>query len=203
LTRGARRPTCAQTGDARGIACRCVGYNGSAPHSPAPEIMISLARVAFGVVAAIAVSLAVAQPRELQGTSDTFSTAGVVLAWGILRPNGDASQVVDIRLAVDPMTYPRLVVVASDPSKSSERVLATSLTAGLSDVRLRRSAVERYPRTEFRFFATAKPEPGERAALIVHFAGLPPGVPELPNEARLDASLGERVARAKAAAKPR
>ena len=101
------------------------------------------------------------------------------------------------------MTYPRVVVVGRDAEASRERLLASSLTAGLTDVRVARSAVERYARTEFRFFATAKPVPRELPALVVYFVGLPGATPEFPNEARLDASLSERIVAAKATAKSR
>ncbi len=143
------------------------------------------------------------QAREMRGAEPTFATAGVALAWGILRGTGDAPPVVDVRLAVDPMTYPRVIVVGRDAEASRERLLASSLTAGLTDVRVARSAVERYARTEFRFFATAKPVPRESPALVVYFVGLPGATPEFPNEARLDASLSARIVAAKATAKSR
>jgi hypothetical protein len=164
------------------------------------------------VVIALGCSLAVpaaAQPaapavaqakREMHGMSDAFSTAGVALAWGVLRGTGDAPAVVDVRIAVDPMTYPRVVVVARDPFGPGERTLASSLTGGLTDLRVARATFERYPRTEFRFFATARQQTGEAPALVVYFLGVPDTTPEFANEARLDAYLGERIVRAKAAA---
>jgi hypothetical protein len=117
----------------------------------------------------------------------------------VLRGSGDAQPIVDVRLTVDPMTYPRVIVVARDPFSKHERLLAESLTAGLSDLRVPRATYERYPRTEFRFFATAKRVEGESPALVVYFAGVPDTTPEFPNEARLDAYLTERVVKLKAA----
>ncbi len=156
--------------------------------------LLAIAIVVFAMAAARAAD---APPREVHGMSDAFAAPGVALAWGVMRGTGDAPAVVDVRIAVDPMTYPRVAIVGRDPFSSRERVLATSPTAGLTDLRVPRTSFERYPRTEFRFFATAAPEPAETPKLIVYFLGVPDTTPEFANEARLDASLGERIVRAR------
>lgn len=162
----------------------------------------TLTRFFSAAVAACTFSVAFAAepPREMHGMSDAFAAPGVALAWGVLRGTGDSPAVVDVRIAVDPMTYPRVVVVGRDPFSSRERVLAASPTPGLTDLRVPRTSFARYPRTEFRFFATAAAEPAETPKLVVYFLGVPDTTPEFPNEARLDASLSERIARARGAA---
>jgi len=161
-----------------------------------------LGRVVVAAFAAWLSSTAIAaEPsREVHGMSDAFAMPGVALAWGVLRGTAGAPAVVDVRIAVDPMTYPRVVVVGRDPFSSHERVLASSPTPGLTDLRVPRTNFERYPRTEFRFFGTAASEPAEKPKLVVYFLGVPDTTPEFPNEARLDGSLSERIARARAAA---
>ena len=167
--------------------------------------MKTIARFAWAaaLVASVA-SVASAADRvvEMHGMSDAFAAPGVALAWGVLRGTGDAPAVVDVRIAVDPMTYPRVSVIGRDPFSSRERLLAASLTAGLTDLRVARTTFERYPRTEFRFFATAKREAGETPALIVYFLGVPDTTPEFPNEARLDADLSQRIVRLRSAQPP-
>jgi hypothetical protein len=160
-----------------------------------------LRRLAFAALVALGCTFASAadKPREIHGSSDAFATQGVTLAWGVLRAGGDAQPIVDVRISVDPMTYPRVVVTVRDPFGSRERVLADSLTAGLSDLRASRATYERYPRTEFRFYATTKHEPGESPALVVYFLGVPDTTPEFTSESKLDAYLTERVVRLRAA----
>jgi hypothetical protein len=161
-----------------------------------------LTRILFATVAACWCSIAFAAgpAREMHGMSDAFAAPGVALAWGVLRGAGDSQAVVDVRFAVDPMTYPRVVVVGRDPFSSAERVLAASPTPGLTDLRVPRSNFARYPRTEFRFYGTAAREPAETPKLVVYFVGVPDTTPEFANEARLDASLTERIVRARGAA---
>jgi len=164
--------------------------------------MSSVVRILFAALAACLCSIAfgAGPAREMHGMSDAFAAPGVALAWGVLRSAGDAHAVVDVRFAVDPMTYPRVVVVGRDPFSSRERVLAASPTPGLTDLRVARTNFTRYPRTEFRFYGTAASEPAEAPKLVVYFLGVPDTTPEFPNEARLDASLTERIVRAKSAA---
>ncbi len=146
---------------------------------------------------ALSTAIAAEPPREMHAMSDAFAAPGVALAWGVLRGAGDSPGVVDVRIAVDPMTYPRVVVVGRDPFSSRERVLTASPTPGLTDLRVPRTNFARYSRTEFRFYATAASEPAETPKLVVYFLGVPDTTPEFPNEARLDASLSERIARAR------
>jgi hypothetical protein len=161
--------------------------------------MTLTSRLAIAAIVACVARLAVAAdlPREMHGVSDSFATPGIAIAWGVLRSDSSGQALVDVRLAIDPMSYPHVVVVARDPFSSRERVLARSATAGLSDVRMSRATLERYPRTEFRFFATAKPEPAEAPKLVVYFLGVPDTTPEFTSESKLDASLVERIVRAK------
>jgi hypothetical protein len=163
--------------------------------------MNPIVRVFAAAIAALTISAAGAAepPRQVHGRSDAFAAPGVALAWGMLRGSGDTPAVVDVRIAVDPMTYPRVSVVGRDPRSSRERVLATSPTAGLTDLRVPSTSFERFPRTEFRFFATAASEPAETPKLVVYFLGVPDTTPEFANEARLDASLSERIVRARSA----
>jgi hypothetical protein len=197
------RPSCRDLTSARRIAYRRDVEDRSPLHNVAP--MSAIARfVAAALAACTLVATSAAQPRDVHGTSDAYASAGVALAWGVLRATGEGQAVVDIRFAVDPMTYPRVLVVALDPVGKRERLLASTPTAGLTDVRVARSTFERYPRTEFRFFGTAKEEPGETPKLVVHFVGVPDTTPEFANEARLQAYLGERIARLRASSpKPR
>ena len=138
-----------------------------------------------------------APAREVHGSSDAYATAGVALAWAVLRGADDASTRVVLRIALDPAVYPALEVTGVDPFTRAERtLLPRGPTAAVHDVRVPRSQFADWPRTELRFQGPS-PAPGAGPALLVFFQGVPDTAPEFTTEARLSAYLDERLARAR------
>ena len=71
--------------------------------------------------------------------------------------------------------------------------------AGRSTLRIPRAQFADYPRTEFRFFDSGGARASRCAELVVFYLGVPDTTPEFADAAKLDASLSERIARARAA----
>jgi hypothetical protein len=145
-------------------------------------------------------SAALAQaPRESHGSHDAYAAPGVALAWGVLRGSDEASTAIVVRIDVDPGTYPWLSMVAIDPFRKQEQAVQRPVQqAGPFDLRIPRMQFADYPRTELRLFDSAAHAQANAPQLVVYYLGVPDTTPEFADAAKLDASLSERIARARA-----
>jgi hypothetical protein len=151
--------------------------------------------------AAICTSSFADAPGEVHGSGDAYAASGVTLAWGILHGADESSTQVVIRVAADPQRYPMISAVGKNPFGGQERVLlAATATADSLEVRVPRSQFADFPRTELRFYSGAAAAASQTPALIVYYLGVPDTTPELADERKLDAYLGDRITRARAAA---
>ena len=140
-------------------------------------------------------------PREVHGSHDAYAAPGVALAWGVLRGrtmrprrrSSFASSSIRARI-------PWLAVTAIDPFRSrSRQCSAPAQAAGPFDLRIPRAQFADYPRTELRLFDSAAHAQANAPQLVVFYHGVPDTTPEFADAAKLDASLSERIARARAA----
>lgn len=144
-------------------------------------------------------------PREAHGMSDGFAAPGVAMAWGVVRGASETATVVVARIVTDPATYPWLAVTGSDPfTHRAEPLLAATRSGGVIEVRSPRARFADFPRSEFRFYPSAAAAQQDVPALVVFFLGVPDTTPEFATEDKLQAYLGDRVARlaGSGAAKP-
>jgi hypothetical protein len=143
-------------------------------------------------------------PREEHGSHDAYATPGIALAWGVLRGADEATTAIVVRIVVDPNTYPWLAVTASDPFNKQEQAVQRPVqAAGPFDLRIPRAQFADYPRTELRLFDSAAHAQANAPQLVVYYLGVPDTTPEFADAAKLDASLSERIARARAGGNPR
>jgi hypothetical protein len=165
-------------------------------------------RVARNVLLVLAVighatSVACAEPRADHGSSDVYTAPGIGIVWGIERGAGDAEAVVVIRIATDPATYPWLTVRGVNPFTNAETPLLQPTAVERSvDVRIPRARFADHPRTEVRLYATQDAARSGTASVTVFYLGVPDTTPEFADRAKLEASLTERMARARAAKGP-
>jgi len=147
----------------------------------------------------VGVAFAQAAPRESHGSHDVYAAPGLALAWGVLRGSDEASTAVIVRIDVDPGAYPWLAVIAIDPFSKQEQVVQQPVQpAGPFDLRIPRAQFADYPRTELRLFDSAAHAQANAPQLVVYYLGVPDTTPEFSDAAKLDASLSERIARARA-----
>lgn len=138
-------------------------------------------------------------PREVHGSHDAYAARGIALAWGVLRGADEATTVIVVRVVADPDAYPWLAIVAIDPfSKQAQSVQRPVQAAGPFDLRIPRTQFADYPRTEFRLFDSAAHAQADAPRLVVYYLGVPDTTPEFNDTVRLDASLSDRIARARA-----
>lgn len=150
-----------------------------------------------------ATSAARAQPRADHGSSDVYAAPGIGIVWGIERGASDAEAVVVIRIATDPATYPWLAVLGINPFTNAETSLLPPTAIQRSvDVRIPRARFADHPRTEVRVYATQGAAQAGSASVTVFYLGVPDTTPEFVDRAKLEASLTERMARARAAKGP-
>jgi hypothetical protein len=134
--------------------------------------------------------------RELHGMSDAFAAPGVAMAWGVARGASERATVVVARIVTDPATYPWLAVTGSDPfTHRVEPMLAATQSAGVIEVRSPRVHFADLPRSEFRFYPSVAAAQQDLPSLVVFFLGVPDTTPEFATEDKLQAYLGDRVAR--------
>ena len=158
----------------------------------------TIAATLCGATLSLVVAAAAAQaPREVHGSADAYAAPGVALAWGVLRGATEAATNVVIRVVADPAQYGQVAARGKDPfSAQAEPLLEPTSTGRSVDIRVPRARFADLPRTEILLFA-----PGASAAapaVIVYYLGVPDTTPELAGAAALDASLDERIARARA-----
>jgi hypothetical protein len=135
-------------------------------------------------------------PREVHGMSDAFAAPGVAMAWGVVRGASETATVVVARIVIGPATYPWLAVTGGDPfTQRKEPLLAATRSVGVIDVRTPRSHFADFPRTELRLYESAAAAQQDVPALVVFFLGVPDTTPEFATEDKLQAYLGDRVAR--------
>ena len=119
----------------------------------------------------------------------------------MLRGADEATTAIVIRIVVDPIAYPWLAVVAIDPFSKQEQAMQRPVqAAGPFDLRIPRAQFADYPRTELRLFDSAVHAQANAPQLVVYYLGVPDTTPEFADAAKLDASLSERIARARTAA---
>ena len=158
------------------------------------------ARLLLAALCCCAVAALAQAPREAHGSHDAFAAPGIALAWGVLRASDEATTAVVVRIVVDPSVYPWLTVVAIDPFSKQEQVVQRPVqAAGPFDLRIPRAQFADYPRTELRLFDSAAHAQANAPQLVVYYLGVPDTTPEFADAAKLDASLSERVARARTA----
>jgi hypothetical protein len=167
--------------------------------------MNRLRRHLLAVLGALAVThggaMAADPPREIHGSADAYAGPGVALAWGVLRGASEAVTVVVIRIVADPAAFAFLSVAGRDPFTGREQpLLARTPVAGVVDVRVPRAHFAEFPRTELRFDGPAATLAGSATTLVVYYAGVPDTTPEFTAADKLDASLADRLARARATA---
>lgn len=153
-------------------------------------------------IAAGAAPAALAQdtaPLEVHGALDAYAGHGVALAWGVLRGRDEASTEVFVRVEADPARWRTLEVVGIDPFTRQRAPLAPRIALGTAAATLRiaRARFAELPQSEWRFLR----EP-VGAGLVVYYRGVPDTTPEFTDARQLDASLAERLERARRAAPP-
>jgi hypothetical protein len=153
------------------------------------------------VAAAVATPLRAAESAsEMHGMADAFAVPGVALAWGILRGASEAATVVVLRIVADPALYPAVAATGTDPfTQRTITVLAATRNTGRIDLRVPRAHFADYPRTDVRLYASASLGEADAPKAVVYYLGVPDTTPESASEAALDASLADRLARARAA----
>ena len=135
-------------------------------------------------------------PREAHGMSDAFAAPGVAMAWGVVRGASETTTVVVARIVTDPAIYPWLAVTGRDPFTDRRgTLLAATRSAGVIEVRSPRAHFADLPRTEFRLYESAAAAQQDAPALAVFFLGVPDTTPEFATEDKLQAYIGDRVAR--------
>jgi hypothetical protein len=158
------------------------------------------------LIASLALPLgpgAFAAPVEAHGALDAFAGEGVAMAWGVLRGNDDASTLVVVRIDADAARYRSMAVTGIDPFTRAAQVIVAPAALGASHtVRVPRARFADLPRTEWRFYTVATPTARDAPALVVEYHGVPDTTPEFDDEAKLAASLADRIARARRGAKP-
>jgi hypothetical protein len=185
-------------------AAKAAGDAAGIRRGRAPRVLAVAAGVLIAAFAPLAATgAAVAAPLEAHGALDAFAGDGVAMAWGVLRGKDDASTFVVVRIDADPARYRAVAVTGIDPfTKASQAIVAPQALGGSRTVRVPRARFADLPRTEWRFFANATPAAGDAPALVVEYHGVPDTTPEFDDEAKLAASLAERVERARRGAKP-
>jgi hypothetical protein len=144
-------------------------------------------------------SVAAESSREVHGSADVYSAPGVALAWGVLRGADEATTTVVVRIVANADVFRRVAVVGSDPFSDRKRTLlaATSIDGGV-EVRSSRQAFGDFPRTEFRFYATASTAALDPPQLVVYFLGVPDTTPEFAAADALDRYLTGHLERVRA-----
>ena len=139
-----------------------------------------------------------ASASEVHGSLDAFAARGVALAFGVLRGKDEATTQVVVRVEADRARYNTLSVVGVDPfTKASQLFLPAAPIDGVRIVRIPRARFADLPRTEWRFFSSAKPAAGDAPALLVFYQGVPDTTPEFDDAARLESDLAARIERAR------
>ncbi len=144
---------------------------------------------------------AVAAPTEVHGALDAYAGHGVAMAWGVLRGKDEATTMVVVRVGADAARYRALDVVGIDPftRKGAPMAARVALDGASVLVRIPRARFAELPQTEWRFLRDGAAPQGE-GSLVVFYRGVPDTTPEFDDEAKLEASLVERIARARRAA---
>jgi len=139
-------------------------------------------------------------PWELHGMADTFGAPGLAAAWGVLRGVNEATTTVVVRIATDPQKYGWMDVVGIDPFSKQEQALRPAMAStNVIDVRQPRARFADFPRTEIRLYDSEAAVRSGAPALTVFFLGVPDTTPEFASEEKLEAYLGDRIARLQAA----
>jgi hypothetical protein len=148
-------------------------------------------------------SAASAEVRTEHGSSDVYAAPGIGIVWAIERSASEADATVVIRIAADPAMYPWLAVRGVNPFTKGENVLLQPTVVERSvDLRIPRARFADHPKTEVGLYATQDAARSGAATLTVFYLGVPDTTPEFVDRAKLEASLTERMARARAAKGP-
>ena len=158
------------------------------------------ARRSFMTMLAVAfLTTPVVAQTEAHGSSDVYATPDLALVWGILRGASDADTMIVIRIAARSDAYGSVAAYGINPFSKAEEPLQPPVALDRSvEVQVPRSRFVELPRTELRFYATA-PATTQSATpkLTVFYLGVPDTTPEFADRGKLDAYLGERIARAR------
>jgi len=145
-------------------------------------------------------SVAAESQQQVHGSADVYSAPGVALAWGVLRGADEATTTVVVRIVADGNALPWVGVIGSDPfSERKQMLLAATPIDGGVDARASRQQFGDFPRTEIRFYASARTAAEDRPQLTVFFLGVPDTTPEFTTAAALDRYLAGRIELARAA----
>jgi hypothetical protein len=132
-----------------------------------------------------------------------YAAPGIGIVWAIERGASEADAIVVIRITADPAMYPWLAVRGVNPFTKGENVLLQPMAVERSvDLRMPRARFADHPRTEVGLYATQDAARSGAATLTVFYLGVPDTTPEFVDRAKLEASLTERMARARAAKGP-
>lgn len=146
------------------------------------------------LVCAVALARA-AEPVELHGASDAFTTPGVTIAWGILRGATEDDTVVVVRIAVEATDFTHVAVDAVDPFTQRRQGLLTGRpVADVIELRSPRSRYADLPRSEVRLFRSADALRANSPALVVYYLSIPDTTPEFSTAAALGVYLDDRIA---------
>jgi hypothetical protein len=155
-------------------------------------------RLMAWMLAAAAAAAAHAQTM-VHGSGDAYAAPGVAMAWAVKRGATEATTSIVVRVATD-AAYPWIAVGGIDPfSKQEQGILLAKAVDGKVDVRIPRTQFADTPRTEWMFYASERAARAGNAALVVYYLGVPDTTPEFADDAKLDAYLADRLARARAA----
>jgi hypothetical protein len=166
------------------------------PYAVKRRVLRALLLLAGLVLASGAAVHGAEAPREVHGMSDAFAAPGVAMAWGVVRGGSETATIVVARIVTDPAIYPWLAVTGGDPfTHRTGPLLAATRSAGVIEVRSPRAHFADLPRTEFRLYDSAAAAQQDVPALVIFFLGVPDTTPEFATEDKLQAYLGDRVAR--------
>jgi hypothetical protein len=142
----------------------------------------------------LAIATANAQPPQVHGSSDTFASAGVKVAWAVERGATEATAEVVIGLAVAGDSYQAVSVVSIDPFSHARQPAITALARGARlEVRIPRARFADFPRTELHFYRSARNRDAGEPALVVYYLGVPDTTPEFADPGQLDRYLAQRL----------
>jgi hypothetical protein len=163
----------------------------------------AMAAVLLAVALVLALgALAQSKPAEVHGSLDAYATQGLALAWGVLRGRDEASTRVIVLVDAEPAVYGSMSLVGVDPfTRVSQTLMPIRSIGGPFQFFSPRSRFADLPRTEWRFYHSQTPAPGEAPALVVYYLGIPDTTPEFDDEAKLNAYLPDRIERARRDAK--
>ena len=160
---------------------------------------MSMRRAFIGLILFASLAPLVRAQSAVHGSSDVYATPDLALVWGILRGASDADTMIVIRIAANSNAYGSVAVYGINPFSNAEHRLQQPIALDRTiDVQVPRSRFAELPRTELRFYPSTSATPkSEMPKLTVFYLGVPDTTPEFADRGKLEAYLGERIARAR------